>query len=68
MKIERIDLPRPPKPPPEFVMRFCKDDGWMVVAAIREYAANHRGAARGQKWLEWAADLESELRRDSNEV
>lgn len=58
MKIERFN----PKPPAEFKMTFARDDGWAIVAALREYVERHQGAAHLEDWKKWAADLDRELR------
>lgn len=59
MRVERV----PPDPPaPLFQLTFERDDGWPLVAALREYADNHRGAVRRDSWLAWAEELDRLLR------
>lgn len=60
MQIERVD----PKPmPPNFRLTFSQNDGWGIVAALREYAERHPNAVENEKWLQWAKDLDRELRK-----
>jgi hypothetical protein len=59
MKVERVI----PRPPPEFTMTFSKDEGWAIVAALREYSDKHPQAMDRDEWREWADVLDKELRR-----
>jgi hypothetical protein len=61
MKIDRV-IPQPPPPPPvQFSLVFTRDEGWAIVAALRDYADRHPSAARADDWLQWAKDLDREL-------
>lgn len=59
----KITTMQPPPPPREIVMTFSIDDGWAIVAALREYVDRHQGAVHRDEWRQWAKDLDDELRR-----
>jgi hypothetical protein len=63
VKIDRIPPPVPPVPPPVFLLTFTRDEGWALTAALREYAERHPHAADKNEWLQWAKELDRELRR-----
>jgi hypothetical protein len=59
MLIERVV----PEPPTHIRMSFPLDEGWAVVAALKDYAEQHPDAAGVDKWAKWAQTLDAELRR-----
>ena len=59
----RINVLPLPQPPPEFEMRFSRDEGWAIVAALKEWCWHHRAAANVSEWREWADELDAKLRR-----
>jgi hypothetical protein len=61
LKIASVQAPPPPR---EISMTFSSGEGWAVVAALREYADHHAGAADVAKWNEWATALDRELHRE----
>ena len=62
MKIAQVE-PKPP--PPVFSMQFSNDEGWALVAALRNYVALHPKAADRENWICWASELDSLLRAES---
>ena len=59
MRIERV---RPQPPPTQFSMTFSMNDGWAVIAALKEYAERHPQAAEREQWKAWAAELDKTMR------
>lgn len=44
-------------------LTFPQDQGWAIVAALREYADRHPDAQHREDWRNWAEALDKELRK-----
>ncbi len=60
MKVERV-VPVPP--PPEFALKFTRDEGQAIVLALRQYAWAYRVSAESEAVLSAANELDRELRK-----
>jgi hypothetical protein len=46
----KIDRAQPPPPPCEITMTFPVQEGWAIVAALKEWAERHPNAADVEMW------------------
>jgi len=60
--VKILRLPPPAPPPPGYGLEFSRDEGWVIVAALADYAATHPDAAERDEWRRWAKELDRELR------
>lgn len=58
----KIRVVPPPRVRAEISLTFSTDEGWAIVAALREYADNHPDAVHREEWRKWASDLYDRMR------
>lgn len=47
---------------PEFRVTFSRSDGWVIAAAIKDFAEHHPDAHNVKEWQKWADELDKKLR------
>lgn len=54
-----------PTPPREYTLSFTRDEGWVIVMALKDAYSLHKNAQDRERWLEWANELDKLLRKGS---